>query len=88
METPMENSESQVGIGSRYVCPHCKTNDEIFEINLNWVEYRGQFNNDTGHIDMFDTEEGNITDSADEPYTHYRCGNCNKEFNEPLDRLG
>jgi hypothetical protein len=68
-----------------WVCPKCGTNEEISEINLTWVEYRGKFNNE-GLIEMFPDETPLLKDNPDDPQVHYVCGPCGELFYDPITK--
>lgn len=64
-----------------FVCPNCKNNDDISEISLAWVTWRGQF-------DIFaninaDTQE--VGNCPNDPRTYYHCNDCDHDFDVPLE---
>ena len=68
-----------------YVCPECGSNDDITEVSLAHVHYRGQFD-DQGLVQMFDTETPMIGENPNDPETYYICGDCQNEFQNPLTK--
>ena len=69
-----------------FVCPKCGTNNDITELSLAWVEYRGKLNNE-GLVEMDQDQTPVIGDNPDDPETHYFCDECGSDFNEPITRI-